>query len=145
MNLERYFIALAKPRRKTIHTSFCNNIINHETKDFFKRYLFHVCYVMPDILIQVNESIAKFFTFMVECFYLNKVMECKCNIYIILGYFHPPWNVEGYWIALWKPKRNTIPTPYCDNILNRDTNESIVKLVTLMVNHNKTITNLKVL
>jgi hypothetical protein len=24
-----------------------------------------------------------------------------------------------------KPKRNTIPTPYCDNIPNHDTNEGI--------------------
>jgi hypothetical protein len=100
---------------------------------------------MPDILIQVNEGITKFFTLMVECFDLNKVMEFKCNTYIILGYLHSPWNVERYCIALWKPKRNTIPTPYCDNILNHDANESIVKLVTLMVKHNKIITNLKVL
>jgi len=32
---------------------------------FFK-YLFHVHYMMPDILIQGNEGIAKFFTLMLE-------------------------------------------------------------------------------
>jgi len=36
-------------------------------------------------------------------------------------------------------KRNTILAPYCDNILNHDTNEGIVKLVTLMVKHNESI------
>jgi hypothetical protein len=40
--------------------------MNHETKDFFKRYLFPVHYIMPKILIQVNESIAKFFSLMLE-------------------------------------------------------------------------------
>jgi hypothetical protein len=34
-------------------------------KDFFK-YLFHVQYNVPYVLIQVNESIAKFFTLMAE-------------------------------------------------------------------------------
>jgi hypothetical protein len=47
--------------------------------------------------------------------------------------------VEGYCIALPKPKRNIIPAPYCDNILNHGTNENIVKLVTLMVKGNETI------
>jgi hypothetical protein len=61
-------------------------------------------------------------------------MEFKCNTYIILGYFHSPQNVDGYYIALPKPKRNIIHAPYCDNILNRDTNEGIVKLITMMVN-----------
>jgi len=72
--------------------------------------------MMPYILIQENEGITKFFTFMLEG-YLNKVMELnaiftsswdicihletyrrlleqsygiKCNIYIILGYLHSP-------------------------------------------------------
>jgi hypothetical protein len=67
-NLERYCITLAKPRRKAIPKSFYNNIVNHETKTFFKRYLFHVHYIMLDILIQLNEGNAKFFTLMVECF-----------------------------------------------------------------------------
>jgi hypothetical protein len=71
-------------------------------------------------------------------------MEFKCNTCIILGYVHSPWNLEGYCIALPKPRRYTIPSPYCDNILNRDTNEGIVKLVTLMVKGNETITKLKV-
>ncbi len=39
--------------------------------------------------------------------------------------------------------KNKMPTPYCDNILNHDTNEGIVNLVTLMVKHNKTITKMK--
>jgi len=34
---------------------------------------------------------------------------------------------------------NTIHAPCYDNILNRDTNEGIVKLVTLMVKHNKIV------
>jgi hypothetical protein len=50
-----------------------------------------------------------------------------------------------YCIALPKPKSNTIPTPYCDNILNYGTNESIVKLVTLMAKGDEIITKMKVL
>jgi hypothetical protein len=34
--------------------------------------------------------------------------------------------MEGYCIALPKPKKNTITTPYYDNILNHDINESVV-------------------
>jgi hypothetical protein len=41
--------------------------------------------------------------------------------------------LEEYYIALPKLKRNIILAPYCDNILNHDTNEGLVKLVTLMV------------
>jgi hypothetical protein len=48
---------------------------------------------MPYILIQVNDSIAKFFTLMVEG-HLNKVMEFKCNTCIIMGYLHLPWNIK---------------------------------------------------
>ncbi len=64
---------------------------------------------------------------------MNKVMEFKCNTYIILGYLHSPWNLEGYCVTLPKLRSNTILAPYCDNILNHSTNEGIVKLVTLMV------------
>jgi hypothetical protein len=64
---------------------------------------------------------------------------------IILGYLHSPWNLDKYCVALPKPKRNTILAPYCDNILNHDTNEGIVKSVTLMVKGNKIITKMKVL
>jgi hypothetical protein len=71
--LEGYYITLTKPRRKAIPTSFCNNIVNHETKEVFLRYLFHAHYIIPNILIQVNEGIAMFFTLMVEC-HLNKLM-----------------------------------------------------------------------
>ncbi len=142
--MEGYCIALVKLRRKAIPRSFCDNIINHETKEFLLKYLFHAHYIMSDILIQVNESIAKFFTLMVEC-HLNKVMEFKCNTCIILGYLHSPCNLEGYCIALPKLKRNTILAPYCDNILNHDTNEGIVKLVTLMVKSNENITKMRVL
>jgi hypothetical protein len=35
--------------------------------------------------------------------------------------------------------------PYCDNILNHDTNEVIVKLVTLIVKGNETIIKMRVL
>jgi hypothetical protein len=45
--------------------------------------------MMPNILIQKNKGIAKFFTLMLED-YLNKVMEFKCNTYIISGYLHSP-------------------------------------------------------
>ncbi len=54
-------------------------------------------------------------------------------------------NLEGYCVALPKPKRNTILAPYCDNILNHDTNEGIVKLVTLMVKDNETINQMRLL
>ncbi len=39
--------------------------------------------------IQVNESIAKFFTLMVEGHW-NKIMEFKCKTCIIMGYLHSP-------------------------------------------------------
>jgi hypothetical protein len=72
-------------------------------------------------------------------------MEFKCNICIILGYLHSPWNLEGHYIALPKLKNNIIPTPCCDNILSHVTNEGIVKLVTLMVKGNETIIIMRVL
>jgi hypothetical protein len=64
--LEWYCIPLTKLRRQAIPTSFCDNIINLERKECFLKYLFHVHYMMPNILIQGNESIAKFFTLMLE-------------------------------------------------------------------------------
>jgi hypothetical protein len=64
---------------------------------------------------------------------------------MILRYLNSPWNLEGSCVALPKPKRNTIPAPYCDNILNHDTNEGIDKLVTLMVKGNENIIKMKVL
>jgi hypothetical protein len=100
--------------------------------------------MLPNILIQVNEGIAKFFTLMVKG-HLNKGMEFRCNTYIILGYLHSPWNLDGYCIALPKLKSNTILVPYYDNILNHGTNERIVKLITLMVKGNETITTIMVL
>ncbi len=69
-------------------------------------------------------------------------LHFKCNTYIILEYLHSPWNLEGYYITLPKPISNTIPTPYCKNILNHGTNEGIVKFVTLMVKGNETITKM---
>jgi hypothetical protein len=65
--LEGYCITLAKPKRQAILTSFCDNIINHETKYFKKKYLFHAHYMMLNILIQGNEGIVKFFTLMLKC------------------------------------------------------------------------------
>jgi hypothetical protein len=53
--------------------------------------------------------------------------------------------LEGYYITLPKPRNNTIPAPYFDNIPNHGTNEGIVKLVTLMVKCNETIIKMKVL
>jgi len=64
--LEGYCIALAKSRRQALPTSFCDNITNHETKECFLKYLFHVHYMMLDILIQENEGIVKFFTLMLK-------------------------------------------------------------------------------
>jgi hypothetical protein len=61
----------------------------------------------------------------------------------ILGYLHSPWNLERYCIALPKPKRNIIPIPYCDNILNHGTNEGIIKLVSLKIKGNEFITKMK--
>jgi hypothetical protein len=72
--LEAYYIALAQPINKTIPASFYDNIINHETKKCFKKYLFHVHYIMIDILIPINEGIAKFFTLMVKG-HLNKLQS----------------------------------------------------------------------
>jgi hypothetical protein len=53
--------------------------------------------------------------------------------------------LEGYCIALPKPKNNTILAPFCDNILNHGANDGIVNLVTLMVKGNETITKMRVL
>jgi hypothetical protein len=86
--LQGYCIAIPKPKRKAIFASYYN-ILNHETKGYFKKYLFHVQYNRPYILIHVNENITKFFTLMVEG-HLNKVMEFKCNTCIIMGYLHSP-------------------------------------------------------
>jgi hypothetical protein len=66
--LEGYYIALAKPRRKIIPVSFCDNIVNHETKTYLKKYLFHAHYIIPYISIQVNEGITKLVTLMVKGF-----------------------------------------------------------------------------
>jgi hypothetical protein len=66
--LEGYCITLAKSKRKTILASFCDNIANDETKECFLKYLFHVHYITPYILIQVNEGIAKLVTLMVKGF-----------------------------------------------------------------------------
>jgi hypothetical protein len=84
-----YCIALTKPRRKKIPTSFCDNIVNLETKEFFLKSSFHAHYIMLNILIQINEGIAKFLKLTIEC-HLNKVMEFKCNTCIILEYLHSP-------------------------------------------------------
>ncbi len=106
--------------------------------------MFHARYTMLDILIQINEGIAKLFTLIVKG-HLNKVTKFKCNTCIILGYLHSPWNLEGYCVALTKPRKNTISTPYCDNILKHDTNEGIVKLITLMVKGSESIIKMKAL
>jgi hypothetical protein len=87
--LEGFCITITKLRRKTIVTSYCDNILNHETKGYFFKHLFHAQYDMPYIFIKVNEGIAKFFTLVVEGDF-NKAMEFKCNTYIIMGYLHSP-------------------------------------------------------
>jgi hypothetical protein len=82
-------MALTKPKKQAIPTSFCDNIVNHEKKECFFKYLFHVHYIMLNMLVQINEAIAKFFTLMVEG-YLNKIMEFKCITCVIFGYFYSP-------------------------------------------------------
>ncbi len=62
-----------------------------------------------------------------------------------LGIFAFNYNLEGYCITLQKPRSNIIQTPYCDNILNHGPNEGVIKLVTLVVKGNETITKMKVL
>jgi hypothetical protein len=141
-NLEGYCIALAKLIRKIIPTSFYDNIINHQIKNCLLIHipcsLYHVKHIDPNKWRYCKDL-------HIDGKRLNKFTKFKCNSYIILGYLHSPWNLEGYWIALPKPKSHTISTPYCDNILNHDTNEGIVKLITLMVKGNENITKMKVL
>jgi hypothetical protein len=84
---------MPKPRKKIVLASYCNNILNHKTKRYILKYLFHARYNMSYILILVNEGIAKFFTLIVKS-HLNKVMEFKCNTCIIMGYFHSSWNIK---------------------------------------------------
>ncbi len=69
--------------RKSIFASYCNNILNHETKGHFKKQLFHFQYIILYILIQVNKGVAKLVTLVVEG-HLNKGMEFKCNTCIVL-------------------------------------------------------------
>jgi hypothetical protein len=52
---------------------------------------------------------------------------------------------EGVLLSLPKLKRNIIHAPYCDNILNHDINEGIVKAITLMVKGNEIIIKMRVL
>jgi hypothetical protein len=52
-------------------------------KEMLKNILFHAQYIMPYILIQVNEGIVKLFTLMVEG-HLDKIIEFKCNTHIVL-------------------------------------------------------------
>jgi hypothetical protein len=40
---------------------------------------------------------------------------------------------------------NTLFAPYCEYIINHDTNEGIIKLVTLMVKDNEIITKMRLL
>jgi hypothetical protein len=68
-----YCIALTKLRRKEVLASFCNNIINHETNKCFLN-IYSMVTISCQIMIQVNEGIAKFFTFMVEGD-LNNIIE----------------------------------------------------------------------
>jgi hypothetical protein len=42
-----------------------------------------------------------------------------------LGIFAFTMKHGGYCITLPEPERNIIPTPYCDNILDNDTNKGI--------------------
>jgi hypothetical protein len=64
--LEGYCIALPKPRKKLILAPYCDNILNHDTNEYFKKYLFHVQYIMPYVVIEINGDIAMLVTLMVE-------------------------------------------------------------------------------
>jgi len=44
-------MAIPKPIRKAVLASYYNNILNHETKGNFLKYLFHAQYNMPYISI----------------------------------------------------------------------------------------------
>jgi hypothetical protein len=81
--LQGYCIAIAKPRRKVVLASYCNNILNHKTKGYFLKYLFYVQHNMPYILIQINEGIAKFFTLM------EKVIQTKL------------WSLNAMHVSSW--------------------------------------------
>jgi hypothetical protein len=67
-------MTIPKHKRKTIPTSYYDNILNHETNGHI--YIFHVQYIMLYILIQIIECIAKLVTLMVEG-HLNKIMKFK--------------------------------------------------------------------
>jgi hypothetical protein len=90
---------------------------------------------MPYILIQVIEGIANFL--MAEG-HLNKVMEFKCNIYIIMAYLHSPSNIKIFfrylilrqYIMKFMFSRLFIHLTISFNIYKNEHNE---KLVTLMV------------
>jgi hypothetical protein len=48
--LEGYYITIPKCRREKILTSYCNNILNHETKGDVKKYIipcsiYHALYI----------------------------------------------------------------------------------------------------
>jgi len=81
--LQGYYIAILKPKKKAIFTSYWDNILNHKTKGFFFKYLFHAQYIMPYILIQVNEGITKKFTCMVK------------------GHFNKIWSLNGINVSSW--------------------------------------------
>jgi len=51
-------------------------------KDLKKKYLFRAQYIMPYILIQINEGSAKLVTLMVKG--LEQSLKYKCNIHILL-------------------------------------------------------------
>jgi hypothetical protein len=80
--LEGYCIALANLEGKP--TSFCDNIINHEIKECFLKYLFHVHYMTLEILIKENEGTTKFFTLM-----LKGLLEQSYGVY--MQYLHHLW------------------------------------------------------
>jgi hypothetical protein len=61
-----YCIALPKPRRKTTLAPYYENILNHDTNEYILKYLFHVQYIMPYIMVKVTEDIVKLVTLTVE-------------------------------------------------------------------------------
>ncbi len=55
-----------KHKRKTIFAPYYDNILNHDTNEYILKYLFHVQYIMPYIMIKITKDIAKLVMLMVE-------------------------------------------------------------------------------
>jgi hypothetical protein len=135
-------MALAKPKKQTLFASFCNNIINHETK---------WCFFIPCSLYDAKHIDLKKWGYC-QVLHIDVRSSTWTKLWSLNAIHASSWDIcihfatwGGYCIALPKPRSNTILTPYCDNILNHGTNEGIVELITLMVKGNETIFKMRVL